>query len=385
MSRGSIVRRGSTWSVKLELERDPVTGKRRQKWHSGYRTRREAERARVELLAKLDVGAYVEPSRATFGEFLLEWLGTIEPTVRPSTLYSYRRNVTLHVVPRVGSTKLTRIDAGVLNGLYAVLLADGRHDGAGGLSPRTVRYVHTIVHRALKDAVRWGRLARNPADAADPPRAREADKVAPNTWSARELRRFLELSHAADDRYYPAWVTLATTGARRGEVLGLRWRDVDLEVGRLSIVQTVTAIRHEVNFSTPKTARGRRAVSLDTGTVAALREWRARQAMERLALGPGYCDHDLVFAKVTGEPLHPERFSREFDRRVERWSLPKMTLHGLRHTWATLALEAGVHPRVVQERLGHSAIAVTLQTYSHVTPTLHADAAELIAGRVFGA
>jgi integrase len=252
------------------------------------------------------------------------------------------------------------------------------------LSPRSVRYVHTILHRALADAVRWGRLARNPADAADAPRERAAGKRAVEAWSVADLRLLLDASRSSGDRYYAAWVVLATTGARRGEVLGLRWCDVDLEQARASVVQTVVAIRHEVSFGTPKTAAGRRPLSLDAGTVAVLREWRARQAEERLKLGPGYRDHDLVFAKVTGEPLHPERFSREFDRRVERWRLPRLSLHGLRHTWATLALEAGVHPRVVQERLGHSTVAITLQTYSHVAPTLHADAAELVAGRVFG-
>jgi integrase len=384
MSRGSVIKRGASWSVKLELERDPVTGKRRQKWHSGYRTKREAERARVELLAKLDAGVYIEPSKVTLAEFLEEWLATIAPTVRDSTHYSYERNVRLHVTPYIGRVRLDRVDAGILNGLYAKLLAEGRRDRPGGLSPRSVTYVHTIVGRAFRDAIRWGRLVRNPTDAADPPRASDADSRGPQSWAMPVLRDFLERSKGYGDRYYPLWVVIATTGMRRGEALGLRWADVDLELGRARIVQPIAAVGHEVRVHAPKTRSGRRSVALDAGTVTVLREWRRRQAKERLLIGPGYRDNGLVFAKLEGDPLHPERVSREFDRRVERWALPRLTLHGLRHTWATLALEAGVHPRVVQERLGHATVAVTLGIYSHVAPTLHDDAAELIGGRVLG-
>ena len=146
----------------------------------------------------------------------------------------------------------------------------------------------------------------------------------------------------------------------------------------------MTVVAYEVTFGVPKTAKGRRQLSLDPGTVAVLREWRRRQLEGKILLGPGYDDHDLLFAKVTGQPLHPERVSREFDRRVERWDLPRLTLHGLRHTWASLAFAAGVHPVVVQERLGRAAISITLGIYSHSTPTLHDQAANLVAGQILG-
>jgi Phage integrase, N-terminal SAM-like domain/Arm DNA-binding domain len=153
--RGSVVKRGNGYSVVIELDRDPITDKRRQKWHSGYRTKRAAERALTELQTAKDSGTYVPRSRQTVGEYVEEWLAAIAPTVRPSTQYSYGRNLRLHVVPRFGSAPLAAVDAGTLNQLYAALLAEGRQDHAGGgLSPRTVRYIHTILHRALKDAVR---------------------------------------------------------------------------------------------------------------------------------------------------------------------------------------------------------------------------------------
>jgi integrase len=314
-------------------------------------------------------------TKQTFGGFIPEWLAAIKPTIRPSTHHSYRRNLQLHVLPHLESVQLRRIDPGMLNGLYAALLADGRKNYAGGgLSPRSVQYVHAIIHRALRDAVRWGRLARNPADAADPPKASRPESI---TWTADQLRTFLEETRGS--RYWAAYLLLATTGLRRGECLGLRWQDLDLDAGRASIRQTVIAIRHTVMMSTPKTASGRRTVRLDKGSVAALREHRARQAAERLLMGAGWTDNDPVFCHPDGTALHPERFSRGFAEWVQKTGLPRIRLHDLRHGWATLALQKGVHPKVVQERLGHANIAITLDTYSHVTAGLHEEAAEDVA------
>lgn len=439
--RGSVVKKGDRWYVKVELDPDPATGRRRQKWHSGFRTRRDAERARVDLLSKLDRGEYVEPSHQTVAEFFADWLKAIEPTIRPATLDSYTRNVRLHVVGHIGSVRLTKVDAGVLNGLYAKLLASGRQRpsrlGAGyspavveralelradgmtleataerlraevpdaahitkdtlasllrrsgtkpaddlpdrGLDRRTVNYIHNIVHRAFKDAVRWGRLARNPADAADPPPGgQKSDTV--HVWDAPTLRSFLGASLAAEDRLHALWVLLATTGMRRGEALGLRWHDVDLEIGRVRVVQTIIQIGTKVSTSQPKTSRGRRAISLDSATVAVIRDHRHRMLQERLLVGPDFNDLDLVFHRPDGSWLRPDAVSETFLRRGRRYDLPRLTLQGLRHTWATLALESGVHPRVVQERLGHSTIAITLGIYSHVSPTLHDEAAQLVA------
>jgi integrase len=376
--RGSVVKRGNGYSVVVELDRDPVTGKRRQKWHSGFRTKRDAERALSEIVSSVHTGSYLEPTKQTLSDYALEWLKAIEPTVRPATHYSYGRNLRLHVLPQLGSVQLRRIDAGMLNGLYAILLTEGRKDHTGGgLSPRTVRYIHTITHRALKDAVKWGRLARNPADAADPPRASEEGRPDSLTWTPDQLRAFLEATRTS--RHWAAYLLLATTGLRRGEALGLRWHDVDLDAGRVSIRQTVIAVKHTPMLGTPKTAKGRRTVTLDAGTVAALKEHRKRQTAERLLMGAGWTDNNLVFCHVDGTVLHPERFTRGFSEAVRRLGLPAIRLHDLRHGWATLALQAGVHPKVVQERLGHANIGITLNTYSHVVAGMHEDAAEQVA------
>ena len=381
--RGSVVKRGKSYSVVVELDRDPVTEKRRQKWHSGYRTKREAEAALAELVGTVNRGTYVAKSRQTVAAFTAEWLAAIKPTVRPATHYSYERNLKLHVTPYVGAMPLASLDGGTLNGLYALLLAEGRKDYVGGgLSPRSVHYVHTIVHRLLRDAMKWDRLSRNAADAADPPRSTASGRPELMTWTAEQLRTFL--TGIQVDRLYAAYVLLATTGMRRGEALGLRWSDVDLIAGTAAIRQTLVTVKHDVRFGTPKTAKGRRTVVLDEGTVGALKEHRKRQHQERLQIGSGWQALDLVFCRVDGTPLHPERFSTSFGRHQRKLGLPEIRLHDLRHGWATMALAAGVHPKVVQERLGHANISITLDTYSHVTGALHGDAAAKVAGLVFG-
>jgi integrase len=208
------------------------------------------------------------------------------------------------------------------------------------LDPRTVNYVHTIVHGAFKDAVRWGRLARNPADAADPPRGgQKSDGV--HSWDAATLRELLSASHESGDRLHPLWVLVATTGMRRGEALGLRWSDVDLDAGRLRVVQTIIQVRSKVTIGEPKTARGRRPIALDAGTVAVLREHRRRSVEERMLVGPAFEDRGLAFHHPDGSCLKPDAVSAAFVRRVRAAGLPRLTLKGLRHTWATLALERG--------------------------------------------
>ncbi len=233
----------------------------------------------------------------------------------------------------------------------------------------------------LKDAVRWGRLARNAADAADPPR-RSVDGVEIQAWDAETLRRFLDVCRTADDPLYSSWVFLATTGLRRGEALGLHWSDLDLDAGRARITHTLGSISWHVVAGQPKTAAGRRPIALDPITIGVLRDHRKRMLEQRLLVGTAFVDQDFVFCEPDGNPLHPERVYQAFKRRVRTYDVPYLSPHGLRHTWATIALANGVHPRVVQERLGHAHISVTLQTYSHVQPTMHDDAAALVAGLI---
>jgi integrase len=278
----------------------------------------------------------------------------MQPSLRPSTYEGYKLDVR-RVTERIGERRLQSLTPAMLTRLYGEL---GEH-----LAPRTVRGVHTVLRHALADAVDWQQLPRNPADRAKPPSLASIEDMLPRTWSASELDRFL--GHIAADRLAAAWRVLALTGLRRGELLGLSWDAVDLDAGRLAITRTLITGKGAPRFSEPKTKRGRRSVALDAGTVEALREHRERQFDERLAWGPAYHDHGLVFAREDGTPIWPRTFSRSFDNHVRDAGLPKIRLHDLRHSHATLALQAGVHPKVVQERLGHATIAITLDTYSH--------------------
>jgi integrase len=376
-----VIKRGTSWAVVVEVGRDPNTGKRVRKWHSGYRTKRDAERARIEILSRLDHGTYVSPDRRTVGSYLEgDWLPAVKARLKASTWDSYSRNIRLHISPKLGPIPLQALTATSLNEFYASLISEGRRDGNGGLAPKTVRYLHGIIRKALADAARWNLLQRNVADQADPPAIRS---TAPEmtTWTADELTRFLDF--VSNDRLYAAWVIAATTGLRRGELLGLRWIDIDLDASRLSVQQTLVSVAYEPRFSVPKTARSRRSVSLDATTVAALRAHRRRQLEERMSWGQAYKDSGLVVTREDGTLVHPDRFTQIFDKHVKHSGQPRIRLHDLRHTHATLALAAGVHPKVVSERLGHATVAFTLDVYSHAVPALQEDAADRVAALIF--
>jgi integrase len=382
--RGHIRNRGASWAIVYDLPRDPSTGKRRKKWQGGFRTRRDAQRALADVLASLDRGTFVEPTKLTVGEYLVgTWLPAVSHRLRPSTLVGYQIVVEKQLVPRIGPLAMQRITPADLNRMYAELIERGRRADGGPLSPRYVRMCHTILRKALADAVRWGLIARNVADSADPPSAGEARRQAERkrrVWSRDQLQQFLR--HVQGERLYPAYLLAATTGMRRGEILGLRWCDVDLESGRLSVTQTVIAPRYQVQISSPKTEKGKRAVALDTKTVEALRVHRECQRDERSRLAIELDETALAFAHLDGSPIVPHLFTLAFQRSARAAGVPVIRFHDLRHTYATLALQLGVHPKVVSERLGHASIAITLDTYSHVIPTMQESAAALVAAAV---
>jgi integrase len=319
--RGSVIRRGRKWAVVIDVGRDPATGKRMRRWHSGFATRKEAERAARDLLLRVENGTYVDGvhGRRTVAEFLVdEWLPAKRATVKATTLASYRLHVNAYAVPRLGALRLSSLRAPQLNAFYADLLEDGRRHGAGGLSPKTVRNIHGTLHKALDDAVRWGRIARNPAAQADPPKGASPEM---RVWTAEQLRSFLE--HVRGDRLVAGWHVLATTGMRRGELLGLRWLDVDLDEGFLSVRQTRVSVDYDVAIGTPKTERGNRTIALDPATVTALREHRTRQLEERLAWGPAWTDTGHVFSREDGTDIHPQRLSQWFRRLVSSSDYPR--------------------------------------------------------------
>lgn len=384
---------GPRWYIRYGVP-DPMTGKRRQKIERGFVSEKAAGTALRERLVDVTKGRYVEPSKQTLADYLTgDWLPSLRNAA--STQASYRRNLEQHVIPKIGGTPLAKLTGLQLTALYRELEASGRRDGKpGGLSARTVRYVHTIVHRALKDAVKHDRLSANPADKAEPPTAREARAPEMSAWRAEELRGFLEWSQTNKDELRVAWLLASMTGLRRGELLALRWRDVDLDAGTISVRRSVVVVKAKgaprVEEGPTKSGRDR-VVDLDPETVAALRAHRS--AGEVVAL-QSVRDEGYVISRPDGSRWHPERFSREFVRRLERCRFEvtaldgeapaTIRLHDLRHTHATLLLKAGVPVKVVSERLGHASPMITLQTYAHVMPGMQQEAAAKFAALVYG-
>lgn len=300
------------------------------------------------------------------------WLPGLRSQVRPGTWAEHRSKVEVHLAPAIGGLRLQRLGPGHLNAVYADLLERG-------LSARTVLHVHATIRRALADATRWGLVPRNVALLASPPRPGRPEL---QVWTAQQLRAFL--AAVEGDRLYALWLLAASTGMRRGELLGVQSPDVDLGRARVAVRRSLVTVGHEVVVSEPKTAKGRRSVALDPATVATLKAWRKHQMAERLAWGPAWTDSGQVFTLEDGRPLHPREVTRAFSRLVLAAGVPIIRLHDLRHTHATLALAAGVHPKVIQERLGHANIAITLDTYSHTVPALEEQAAATVAKLVFG-
>jgi integrase len=358
------------------------TEERRRAIKAGFATRKECVAAMNKLLVAVEEHRYIAPTKATVRQYLTrEWLPAVKATIRPTTYNSYLQHVECHIVPHIGSVKLQKLSGSQVNALYAKLAQEGTRNGSKGLSPMTIHHVHACLHKACKDAVRWGHISRNPLDAADPPRKKGDGIKEMKTWTKEQLKTFLD--SVADERLSPLWHTIAMTGMRRGEALGLRWSDVALENARLSVRRALIPIGRDVVVSEPKTAKGRRVIALDPGTVEVLKGQAARQLDEQEDWNAGWVESGLVFTAANGAALDPESVSRYWRQAVKRSMLPRIRLHDLRHTHATLALQAGINPKVVSERLGHATVSITLDTYSHAIPAMQEEAAALIAGLVF--
>jgi integrase len=371
-------------------------GKRRLVHRRGFSTKKAAQEELDRIRGQARTNSYTAPKRQTLGSYLVDdWLPAKRAQLAASTWESYRRNIRLHIVPRIGGVQLSQVDGVVLDRLYADLLAEGRHLGhqSPGLGNRTVRYISTILSGSFDDAVKSKRMAVNPvSQVTGLPSASEARAPEMRTWSGAQVRQFLKLCEG--DRYYYPFAFLALTGCRRGEALGVRWADIDWARKTVAIRQTVIPLTKASGVGRegrilPRTKTDRaRVVELDAATVAMLRTWRARQAEERLMMGSGFQDNDLVFCRPDGAPYMPESFSKTFDRRLRQpryTELPTLRLHDLRHTWATLALAAGVDVTIGARRLGHGSPATTWATYQHVVTGMQADAAEKVAALIFGA
>lgn len=375
--RGSVVKRGKTWSAVYD---EPSSdGKRRQRWKGGFRSQREAQRWLNDTLARLDRGEYVRPGKTTVRAWFEEtWLPTVRRTRRATTATMYQQFARSYVLPSLGSVALQELTPAHLDRLYTRLLDHGAHGRP--LSPKTVRRVHTLVHKALDDAVRKGEVVRNVAAYADQPPVPRRDM---SVWWPEQTRIFL--AAATEHRLSAGWLLFCTTGMRRSEVCGLPWDSVDLDAGRLSVVQTVVMVgRTATLVQDTKSASSRRTFELDPATVAALRAHRTRQLQERLLWGEAWTDSGLVFVREDGRMLDPEWVTKEFRRLATAAGLPPIRLHDLRHSYASSALAAGVPIEVLSKRLGHSRISITQDVYVHTNERQDREAANLAARAILG-
>lgn len=383
---------GERYLIKYQVPPADGIGKPRPVLRRGFTTRKAAAAELRRVLGDIEQGAYVEPTKLTFGPYLeTEYLPSLR--LKPSTEASYRKNIRLHVIPHIGAVPLSALTGQRLTALYRKLETEGRADGTGGLSARTVRYVHTIVRKALAEAVADGLLVRNPAEQAKPPTTQQSKAPEMHCWTPAQLGAFLTWSEADEDDMLAAWQLLSATGMRRGEALALRWSDLDLTRGTVAIRRTATLVKHygqgeTIEIGTPKNDRAR-VVDIDARTVSVLKAHRSTLAGLDLRLAR---DDGLVLPGRDGKVRHPERFSRTFGYRLARArkvlgeaAPPVIRLHDLRHGHATGLLMAGVHPKIVQERLGHASISITLDVYSHVIPSLGRTAADAWAAQVQGA
>jgi integrase len=387
--RDGVTKRGSTWSYVVRI-RDPETGTSKPGWVGGFATEAAAKAARDEARVKARAGGYIDRSRITVSDYLDEWLEAHAMEIKPKTLQDYRHLITRHVKPHIGGVVLQAMRPARLTRLYRDLATTGGRNGTG-LSPRTVEYVHAILHKAFRDAVVVDQvLASNPAERAKRPR--DARHELGEVWTPRQLQIFLQA--AGNHRLFAFYHLAAYTGARRGELLNLRWEHVDLDRAEVRIAGSAAVIGGQRVEGTTKGGRSR-MVSIDPSTVQVLRDHRERQVTERLTVGlqwRGESD-DYVFTSAWGEPVHPDTVSSLMPVLIKRHNerqrnenmgkpLPAARLHDLRHVHATTLLRAGVPVHVVAVRLGHADPSITLRVYAHVLGEQLAEAAAIFARAV---
>jgi integrase len=361
-----------TWSIVIDVGRDPKTGKRRQQWYTVKGTKKDAERELREKLRSLETGAYVKPQKTSLGEYLEQWVRSYAAIhTSPRTVEGYHAIVHHYVIPALGAIPLCQLQPQHLEKYYADALSHGRLDGKGGLSARTVLHHHRLLSEALSHAVKQGLLVRNVAEAVVAPRPRRSEMA---TLSGADVPKFLDAARSTP--YYVIFYAALYTGMRRGELLGLRWCDIDLGRASISVVQTLYRLSSgEFLIKEPKSPHSRRMVALSPSLTELLRRHHTEQETQRILLGKTLSGHDLVFAHPDGSPLDPSTITHAFGKLIKKAELPHIRFHDLRHTHATLMLKGGVHPKIVSERLGHANIGITLDTYSHVVPGLQEAAA----------
>jgi len=432
----TVHQRGSRWYYRLDLEPNPLTGKRQRENRGGFESEDAAWKAAMASKQRHTGGRLVRSTRRTVRAFMAEWLDAVGDSLKPSTRQNYLDYTRAYVDPLIGDRRLQDITVPVLNLLYRRLLTEGRvkvdrnaamyaywsqhreqRDGLGptpveivaacgvtihaaraaalrfrrgrlptdagtGLAPKTVKNVHRMLHRAFTDAVAWDYLVANPAEHASLPRdQRRTARNRPKPWTVDELTTWLRV--ALSDRFAAMWLLAATTGMRRSELAGVDRELLDLDRATLAIEDTRVVVAGQTIDSDGKSNAGVREISLDPYTVELLRAYLAVLDMEREAFGEEYdTSHGKLMRYEDGRRLHADTITRRFNRLVDLAGVRRIRLHDIRHTYATLSLDSGVHAKIVSDRIGHAHEGITVQIYGHRSTGHDREAAELVAGLI---
>jgi len=366
--KGHIKQRSAGHFAIVLDTRDPQTGKRRRKWISFSGTLRGARIECARLVTEMKSGAYVDATRETIAAFLDCWIEHMQGQVSPRSLERYAELCRNNIAPLLGAIPLTKLQPANISQAYAKALASGRRDGTGGLSPLTVHHMHRVLREALQQAVRWQLLARNPVDAVRPPKV---ERKQMQTLDAEATVVLMEAARGTN-LFMPILLGVLC-GLRRGEITALRWRSIDLDRGQLSVTASTEQTNRGIREKETKSGKSR-TVALPSLIVDELRRHRVAQAEGLLAAGVRLTDDHHVVAREDGQPLQPRSLTHAFVKFVRGHGLAPIRLHDLRHSHATHMLASGVHPKIAQERLGHSSVSVTIDLYSHVLPGMQAEA-----------
>lgn len=377
---GSISKRkNGRWMGRVTTGRNEDGSLKRQTVYG--KTKQEVIEKTTRILNELHTGTYIEASKITLGQWLDTWLWDYKkPSVRPNTFSAYEQNIRIHIKPEIGDILLKDLKPAMLQRFY-----NSKHDSTndkskGKISAATIKKIHNIIHEAIEQAIKNELIDKNVSDRVQTPRLEKKDV---RVFTLKEQKIFLEA--IAPDRLGCAFILDMATGLRIGELLALRWKDIDLNkgvirvnqsLGRIKVFDTIDQYHTELHFGELKTRSGRRSVPIPKNVVNSLKIHQEKQDVEKAACGNSYVDNDLVFCTEIGTPLEPRNLMRKFYAIIEKLQIPKANFHCLRHTFATRALEAGINPKVVQEMLGHANISMTLDTYSHVLPDTKRAAAD---------
>lgn len=370
--KGRTLKRGDTWSYVVDLPPHP-DGRRRQRMKGGFPTRKAAELAKAEEIVNVSKGTVLEPGKQELKDYLVAWLEGVSPGLSKNTVANYGYAIIL-VNRHIGGVRVSELQPGQIQRAYQAITASGK-------SPRTVKLAHGVLRQALEQAVDWNIIGRNPA--ARKLTLPSADAAEKDAWTAEEVQRFLASVSDNDSRLLPMWHLFLSTGLRKGELLGLRWEDVDLESRTLTVRQALVSVKGKAVIGPPKTQRSRRTIPLMLQAGDALLYRRHQQEREREAAGTAWQDSGLVFTTPLGGLIHPQNLRRAIESAVKKAGVRRLTPHGFRHTFASVALASGIHPKIVQEMLGHASSELTMDVYSHTTSSLKEDAIAKIGEAMF--